>query len=126
MAALNPQAQALNDILKNESPFVYRLLSEKGRRIFYPQKGMLQQGVDAKGKKINATIGMAVEDDRSPMRLHVLSDCIPLDPKDVFPYAPSIGLADLRKSGIKYFRPVCRNRQTGASRAAGGNKRYFI
>ena len=93
---MNPQAQALNDIILNENPAVFELLSEKGKTIFFPKKGILGQTADAKGSKINATIGAAIEDDGTPMRLKVIEDKIDIDPALAFPYAPSFGRPDLR------------------------------
>jgi aspartate/methionine/tyrosine aminotransferase len=93
---MNPQAEELNVIIKEKSAVVYNLLSEKGKNIFFPKKGILGQTAEAKGTKINATIGAAIEDDGSPMRLDVLASKIDLDPSLVFPYAPSFGRPDLR------------------------------
>jgi aspartate/methionine/tyrosine aminotransferase len=93
---LNPQAEELNEIIKKDSSIVYDLLSKKGRAIFFPKKGILAQAADAKGKKINATIGAAIEDDGSPMRLKSIEKEVNLDPKLIFPYAPSYGRPDLR------------------------------
>src|SRR3989338_10729681 len=94
----NPEAEELNNIIKENSRVVYELLSERGKAIFFPKKGILTQTAEAKGKKINATIGAAVEDDGTPMRLHSIAKNILLDPKDVFTYAPSYGKAELRKA----------------------------
>lgn len=94
--ALNPQAEELNKIIKENSA-IYELLSEKGKAIFFPKKGILGQTAEAKGKKINATIGAAIEDDGTPMRLQSIAKNISLEPKDVFPYAPSYGKPELRK-----------------------------
>ncbi|MFH1943440.1 MAG: aminotransferase class I/II-fold pyridoxal phosphate-dependent enzyme, partial [bacterium] len=73
-------------------------------KIYFPKKGVIKQGADAKGKKINATIGMAIEDDGTPMRLSSIADCISLDPQDIFPYAPSYGLPDLREAWQNLIR----------------------
>ncbi len=94
---MNPQAAALNEVLESRSPAVYSLLSEKGRNIFFPKKGLVMQGQDAKGKKINASIGMATEDDGSPLRLSAIESLVNLPPAKVFPYAPSYGLLPLRQ-----------------------------
>ncbi len=93
---MNPQAQVLNDVILSQNSVVYELLSEKGKSIFFPKKGILGQTADAKGSKINATIGAAIEDDMTPMRLKVIEDKIDLDPALVFPYAPSFGRPDIR------------------------------
>jgi len=94
---LNQQAIELNEIIKKNNEKVYELLSDKGKAIFFPKKGILGQSAEAKGKRINATIGIALEDDGSPMRLKSIAKKIKLDPKDVFPYAPSFGKSELRQ-----------------------------
>lgn len=94
---MNPQAKELNDIIIEKSSVVFDLLSEKGKEIFFPRKGILGQSAEAKGTKINATIGAAIEDDNSPMRLPSIEKNINLDPALVFPYAPSFGRPDIRK-----------------------------
>ncbi len=94
---LNPQAKELNETIGDVNPAVHDLLSDKGKAIFFPKKGILSQSAQAKGKKINATIGIALEEDGSPMRLKSIADRINLDPKDVFPYAPSFGKKELRE-----------------------------
>ncbi|MBW2988898.1 aminotransferase class I/II-fold pyridoxal phosphate-dependent enzyme [Candidatus Woesearchaeota archaeon] len=94
---MNPQAEELNETIKRSSMAAYGLLSKKGKAIFFPKRGILSQSAEAKGKKINATIGIALEDDGSPMRLKPIADKIKLDPKDVFPYSPSFGMKELRE-----------------------------
>ena len=93
---MNPQAEALNTIIQEKSSQVFELLSEKGKAIFFPKKGILGQTAEAKGTKINATIGAAIEDDGSPMRLESIASKINMDPALIFPYAPSFGRPDLR------------------------------
>jgi aspartate/methionine/tyrosine aminotransferase len=94
---MNPQAKELNEIIAKNSPVVMDLLSERGKNIFFPKKGILGQTADAKGKRINATIGAAIEDDGSPMRLSAIEDQIRIEPELSFPYAPSFGRPDIRK-----------------------------
>jgi len=93
---MNPQAEALNTIIEEKSSQVFELLSKRGKEIFFPKKGILGQTAEAKGTKINATIGAAIEDDGSPMRLEAIASKIKMDPSLVFPYAPSFGRPDLR------------------------------
>ena len=93
---MNPQAEELNKIILENNPVVFEMLSERGRNIFFPKKGILGQTAEAKGTKINATIGAAIEDDGSPMRLETVASKINLDPSLVFPYAPSYGRPDIR------------------------------
>ncbi|MCG6190515.1 aminotransferase class I/II-fold pyridoxal phosphate-dependent enzyme [Maribellus maritimus] len=93
---MNPQAEELNVIIREKSTTVYELLSERGKNIFFPKKGILGQTAEAKGTKINATIGAAIEDDGTPMRLDTIASKINMDPSLVFPYAPSFGRPDIR------------------------------
>jgi hypothetical protein len=67
---LNPQAEAANGDIRRDCPAVFALLSDRGRRIFFPAKGILAQGAEArqKAKVANATIGIAVENG-APMYL---------------------------------------------------------
>lgn len=93
---MNPQAEELNKVIREKNPVVFELLSERGKNIFFPKKGILGQTADAKGTRINATIGAAVEDNGSPMRLESLESKVNIDPSLVFPYAPSFGRPDIR------------------------------
>ncbi len=93
---MNPQAEELNQVIREKNAVVFELLSQRGKSIFFPKKGILGQTADAKGTKINATIGAAIEDNGSPMRLESIASNIKLDPSKVFPYAPSFGRLDIR------------------------------
>lgn len=109
---MNPQAEELNNIINQKSEVVFELLSERGKNIFFPKKGILGQTAEAKGTRINATIGAAIEDDGSPMRLESLASKIDIDPSLIFPYAPSFGRPDLRskwKSMMYDKNPSLRN-----------------
>jgi aspartate/methionine/tyrosine aminotransferase len=96
MPAINPQAQELNDQLAAATPAIVNMLSERGKRIFFPAKGILGQAAAARGKDINATIGIALEDDGSPLRLACIEEHLELAPAKAFPYAPSFGVKALR------------------------------
>jgi aspartate/methionine/tyrosine aminotransferase len=97
METLNPQAEELNRIIKNHSATVYELLSKKGKAIYFPRKGILAQGMAAKDKKVNATLGTAYEDDGKPMVLPSIASNLQIDAKDAFLYAPSEGIKPLRE-----------------------------
>ncbi len=101
---MNPQAEKLNNIIKENNPAIYDLLSEKGKNIFFPSRGLIKQGQDAKGKKINASIGMATEDDGSPLRLNAIDKMLNLPPEDAYPYASSYGKDELRETWRKIIR----------------------
>ncbi len=94
---LNPLATELNAIIGQNNSVILRLLSESGLAFYFPKTGILGQSAEAKGKTINATIGIATEDNGSPVRLAGLADLIKLEPKEIFPYAPSYGKPELRK-----------------------------
>ncbi len=95
MSSLNPQAVALNDALA-ACPTVLNLLSARGKAIYFPKLGILSQSAEAKGKRINATIGAGIDDDGTPMRLPSIANKIALPPGQVFPYAPSFGTPEIR------------------------------
>jgi aspartate/methionine/tyrosine aminotransferase len=94
---MNPQAQELNLIIREKNTLLFEMLSERGKSIFFPKKGILSQTADARGKRINATIGAAIEDDGTPMRLHSIEKQLNISPSLAFPYAPSYGKPDIRK-----------------------------
>jgi aspartate/methionine/tyrosine aminotransferase len=97
MSIINEQAKELNEAIRANNPTILNLFSEKGKASYFPKSGIIKQTAEAKGKKFNATIGMAIEDDGTPMRLPSIAKNINLDPRDAFPYAPSYGAPELRK-----------------------------
>ena len=97
MAALNPLAQQLNGMIEAANPHVVEMLSDLGKRMFFP-KGILSQSAEAKkkGHKFNASIGIALENG-APMYLPCVHKYFNgLDPKDLYPYATH-GKPELRK-----------------------------
>ena len=94
---LDAQARHLNDIIEAANPAVATMLSARGRGIFFPKLGVLSQSAEAAGKAINATIGIALEDDGSPVALPSIASNLKLPPGDAFPYAPSPGRPDIRR-----------------------------
>ena len=95
MSSLHPEAAALNESLQQSNPAVERLLSKRGKGAYFPAKGILSQTEAAKDKRINATIGTALEDDGTPLRLDCLQQLVNIEP-EAFLYAPSCGLPELR------------------------------
>jgi aspartate/methionine/tyrosine aminotransferase len=105
-AALHPLAQAANDALAKDCPVVLGLLSERGKRFFFPAKGILAQGADAKqkAKVANATVGIATENG-APMHLACIDRYYQgLTPAEIYDYAPSYGKPDLRAAWAKKQR----------------------
>ncbi len=94
---MNPLAVELNEALKKEAPIIYDFLSRKGRESYFPKTGILSQSMQAKGTAINATIGIALKDDTSPVHLSSLEELVKLEPSKIFPYAPNSGLTELRE-----------------------------
>jgi aspartate/methionine/tyrosine aminotransferase len=95
---MNPLAQDLNKVIQSANPYIYDMLSDVGRKLFFP-KGILSQSAEAKEKahKINATIGIAKEGS-SVMSLSSITECVSgIDPDKYLPYAPSFGIPELRK-----------------------------
>lgn len=95
---INKQTEELNRTIKDDSPAIFNLLSKKGKEIYFPRRGILSQTAEARGSNVNATIGVAINDDGTPMRLPSIDEKILLDPNDVFLYAPSYGKLELREA----------------------------
>jgi len=90
---MNTLAENLNKTLGPAAGF----LSEKGLRMYFPYGGILGQGAEARACETNATIGMAFEEDGSPLVMDCFAKGINLD-KKAFLYAGSFGLPELRKA----------------------------
>ena len=123
---MNDLASQLNETLGAAVHF----LSPAGRRMYFPYGGILGQGAQARGCDINATIGMAFEEDGSPLVMPCFADRITLD-RRAFLYAPSFGLATLRETwrkmeleknpslnGVAFSNPVVTNALTHGLRIA--------
>ena len=94
--SIHPLAQTLNETLQTGDSPIFKFLSEKGRRAFFPSKGILGQSAAARGASINATIGTAFEEDGTPLCLECLEKLVSL-PSTTFLYSPSYGNKDLRQ-----------------------------
>ncbi len=97
---MNTIAQELNDVL--EGTVVYELLSKFGKRFYFP-KGIVAQSAEAKKKahRFNATVGMATTGG-VPMYLESVKRQVPgLTPAEMFPYAPTPGVLELREKWRK-------------------------
>jgi aspartate/methionine/tyrosine aminotransferase len=92
---INPLAEELNAVL---APSIAgRMLSDLGKRLYFP-KGIIAQSGEAKklGKTANATIGMACKDGK-PVMLSALKDQVPgLTSSETVAYPPTAGNEDLR------------------------------
>ena len=123
---MNSLAQKLNRTLGSAATF----LSPRGRRMYFPYGGILGQGAEAKKCATNATIGMAFEEDGSPLVMDAYASRINLD-KKAFLYAGSFGNPELRAAwkklqveknpslkGVEYSNPVVTNALTHGLRVA--------
>ncbi len=110
--------------------FAAEFLSPAGRRMYFPYGGILGQGAEAKSCEINATIGMAFEEDGSPLVMESFRTGVNLDKKS-FLYAGSFGLPGLREAwrkmefeknpslkGKRFSNPVVTNALTHGIRVA--------
>jgi aspartate/methionine/tyrosine aminotransferase len=105
-APVHPLAQAANEALAKDCPQVLAMLSARGKRFFFPAKGILAQGAEAKqkAKTANATVGIATENG-APMHLACVNKYFTgLTPAEVFDYAPSYGKPDVRTAWAKKQR----------------------
>jgi aspartate/methionine/tyrosine aminotransferase len=93
---MNALALELNEALKGS--VADRLLSDLGRRMYFP-KGIVSQSAEAdeRAHRFNATIGMAYEGG-APMILDSIRAGLPtLSPKEAVAYAPTAGAPALRE-----------------------------
>ena len=117
---MNKLAKQLNETLGSAAEF----LSDEGKRMYFPYGGILGQGAEAKTCAINATIGMAFEEDGSPLVMECFKKNLCLD-KKAFLYAGSFGLPKLRETwkamelrknpslkGVSFSNPVVTNALT--------------
>lgn len=96
--AMHPLACELNARIRAASADVYALLSERGRRLYFP-KGILSQTAEARAKaqRFDATIGVATERRHVPMVLPSLASHLgDLEAAEAVSYAPATGQPELR------------------------------
>ena len=92
---MNELAQELNETLAGTA--AGSLLSELGKRIFFP-KGIVAQTAEAKqhAHRLNATVGMAYTG-KQPVHLSAIRELVPgLAPEDIFTYVTTSGDPVLR------------------------------
>jgi aspartate/methionine/tyrosine aminotransferase len=91
-------------------------LSARGRRMYFP-RGIVAQSAEAKkdAYKLNATAGIATQGGQplflSPIRAHIPQ----LEPAEIFSYAPTAGLPELREMWLKEMvekNPSLKGRRT--------------
>jgi len=115
---MNRLASELNDTLSGS--VARELLSDFGERFYFP-RGIISQSAEAKqhAHRFNATIGMAFREGQPLFLPSVQSFFHNLSPEEVYPYAPTSGVPELRAmwkeliaqknprvSGKRYSLPV--------------------
>lgn len=123
---MNELAVKLNETLADAAGF----LSDGGLRMYFPYGGILGQSAEAKSCRLNATIGMAFEEDGSPLVMDCFAKSTNLD-KKAFLYAGSFGVPALREAwkameirknpslaGKRFSMPVVTNALTHGLRIA--------
>ncbi len=95
---MNPLAKQLNEDIQKGNPYIFEMLSDIGKNVFFP-KGILSQSAEAKQKanKINATIGIAKEEGDIMQMPSVTSAINDIPAASSLTYAPSFGIPELRK-----------------------------
>ena len=93
----NFQAQEINAVIVENNPAILDVLSLRGKEAYFPRHGILAQTAMAANCKINATIGIALEEDKTTACLPCLAELTRLEGYTAFQYAPPTGLQELRK-----------------------------
>jgi aspartate/methionine/tyrosine aminotransferase len=91
------QAQKLNATIVENNPAILDVLSLRGKEAYFPQYGILAQAEAARNCKIDATIGIALEENKTTACLPCLAELTQLEGLTAFQYAPSSGLKELRE-----------------------------
>lgn len=97
---MNQLAVDLNEKITSANAEVFAMLSDLGKRIYFPSKGILSQSAEAKklAKRFNATIGTAMENGVAMHLDSVMSSITGISANDALLYAPSPGLPALREA----------------------------
>ncbi|MBF0201682.1 MAG: aminotransferase class I/II-fold pyridoxal phosphate-dependent enzyme [Desulfamplus sp.] len=121
---MNQLAVELNSVIQTSNPHVLDMLSEMGKKLFFP-KGILTQSAEAKEKahRINATIGIAKHGNRVMSLPSVISFVKGIEPENYLTYAPSFGIPALRakwKSALFEKNPSLAGRAISLPVVTGG------
>jgi aspartate/methionine/tyrosine aminotransferase len=91
------EADHLNDVLRREHPAAFRMLSPLGQRACFPH-GIPWQASEARGSRIDATIGQLTDGAGNPLPVPSLGHAVDgLDRGMVFLYSPLEGPLQVRK-----------------------------
>lgn len=121
---MNPLAAQLNSVIENVNSHVLEMLSEMGKNLYFP-KGILTQSAEAKLKahRINATIGIAKQNNTVMGLKSVTSLVNGIEPDNFLPYASSFGIPELRerwKSAIFDKNPSLTGKEISLPVVTGG------
>ena len=99
---MHPIAEGLNQTILSGNPYIFEMLSEVGKNLYFP-KGILTQSAEAKEKayRINATIGIATEAGHTMCLPSVTKALAGVSPEASLTYASAYGLPGLRKAWQK-------------------------
>ncbi len=115
---MNPLAKELNEIIQKGNPHIFEMLSELGKKLYFP-KGILSQSAEAKSsaKKYNATIGIATEGNQPMYLPSTYKYFNGLSPSELFDYAPAAGIPRLRekwKEKMLQDNPLLQNKSVSS------------
>ncbi len=84
--------------MKLEGSSIYRLMSDFGKRFYFP-KGIVAQAAEAgsKASRFNATVGMATSEGKPLYLASIMKYLSNLDSSEIYSYAPTTGLPALRE-----------------------------
>ena len=126
---MNPIAKELNATIEAGNPYLFEMLSDIGRKLFFP-KGILSQSAEAREKAhtINATIGIAKEGSEIMHFPSVMDLINGLKPEESLTYAPSFGIPGLRKQWqaerrVSWASTICVHRLSGSVRPVSSASR---
>ncbi len=90
-----------NELIRQEAPVLWRMLSALGRRVRQPADFLPQQSAEARGKPFNATIGQITDGHGNAVELPALGAALaglgPAERSRALLYSPLEGLPDLRQ-----------------------------
>ena len=95
---MNVLAKELNEVIDSNNSYIGEMLSDMGKNLYFP-KGILSQSAEAKKKAyaLNATIGIATEQDAIMHLPSMMSLIGNMTPETSLTYAPSFGIMPLRE-----------------------------
>jgi aspartate/methionine/tyrosine aminotransferase len=102
-------------MLAANNSVLLQLLSDKGKSIYFPSKGILKQSSEAKGKRFNATIGVAFDEKGEIFVLDEVAKSVDLAKDDIVKYASSFGKDQVRnlwKKEMVKKNPSLKNKMT--------------